>query len=250
MSQHRAVDLQRPQHTVRRIVGFVPETPKRLEHAALVKDGKGRRVDAQFVPHGGEDRVGHLGRVGRRREGAGHGLHALRRLGGDAPPPLVPGLGPGRPQLHVALPAQVGDPHRHGGRRQHCDDAQRVIQLAIVVGRRADDECEECGHDADERHAGGAGEGRGDEGRKGEQPHERDVPPRDGEDDRHGGGPRQRDERRNGLGTIAAGRPRGGRKLVLAWFGHVVSPGSAGSSLKRYSPGRVTRVNARRSPGL
>ena len=128
--------LQRGQHAVDRIVGVVAEAAQRPEDAHVVEEGEGRGVDAQLVAQRGEDGVGHLGRVGGGREGPCHGLHALRRLGGDAPAPLVPGLGSGRPELHVALAAQVRDPHRHRGGGQHgspraaCGSARRSCAAA------------------------------------------------------------------------------------------------------------------------
>ena len=205
--------------------GCVAEAAQGVQRAALVEEGEGRRVDAQLVAHGGEDGVGHLRRVGGGRQRARHGLHALCRLGGDAPAPFVPGLGAGRPQLHVALTAQVGDPHRHRGRRQHRHDAEGVVQLAVTVGGRADDEGEEGGQEADQRHPRGAGEGGGDEGGDGQEPDERDVPAVDGEDDRHRRGPDEGDQGGHGLGPVDAGAPGCGRKLLVSWFGHVLSPG-------------------------
>ena len=216
--------------------GCVAEAAQRAQDAPLVEEGEGRRVDVQLVAQGGEDGVGHLGRVGRGRQRPRHGLHALRRLGGDPPAPFVPRLGAGRPQLHVALTAQVRDPHRHRGCGQQRHDAQRVVQLAVTVRRRADDEGEEGGQDADQRDPRGAGEGGGDEGGDGQQPDERDVPAVDGEDDRHRRGPDESDQGRHGLGPVDAGAPGGGLKLLVSWFGHVLSPSVGGLVVQTLFP--------------
>ena len=69
--------------------GVVAELPVRLEHPAFVGGGEDGGVDVQLVAQGGEDGVGHLSRVGRRRQGPSHRLHALGRLGRHPPPPLV-----------------------------------------------------------------------------------------------------------------------------------------------------------------
>ena len=194
---------------------------------------------------GGEDGVGHLCRVCRGRECPRHRLHPLRRLGGDAPPPLVPRLGAGGPQLHVALTAQVGDPHRHRGGGQHRHDAQCVVQLPVAVRGRTDDEGEEGGQDAHQRDPRGAGEGGGDEGCDGQEPDQRDAPPVDREDDRHRGGPQERHERRHGLGPIAAVGPGCGRKLLVCLFGHVLSPRSPPRARRKTlfpAPRRVDRL--------
>ncbi len=249
LTQDRAVGLQGTQHPVRRVVRRVAEAAERLQVAPFVQEGERRSVHAQFVSHGGEDGVGHLRRVGGRRERSRHGLHALCRLGCDAPTPLVPGFGACGPQLHIALTAEVRDPHRHCGCRQHRDHAQRVVQLAVTVGGRADDEGEERGQNADQRHPRGTGEGSGDEGGDSQESDQRDVPAVDGEDDRHRRSPDQGDEDRHGLGPINAGAPRGCRKLLVSWFGHVLSAGRR--------PGRPTlfsspegQVQPRRPPGL
>ena len=105
VAQDGAVGLQGRQHAVRGLLGGVAEAPEGAQGAALVEEGKRRRVHAQFVAHGGEDGVSHLGRVGCRGQGPSHDLHALCRLGHDAPAPLGPGLGAGGPELHVALTA-------------------------------------------------------------------------------------------------------------------------------------------------
>ena len=190
--------------------GCVPEAPERVQHAPLIEEGKGRCVDAQFVAHGGEDGVRHLRRVGGGRERARHGLHPLCRLGGNAPAPFVPGFGAGGPQLHVALTAQVGDPHGNRRRRQHRHDTQRVVELSVTVGWCADDEGKERSEDADKRHPRGAGEGGGDERGNGQEADERDVSPVDGEDDRHRGGPDEGDQGRHGLGPVTARVPGSG----------------------------------------
>ena len=116
-------------------------------------------------------------------------------------------LRPGGPQLHVALAPQVGDPHRHRGGGQLGHHAERVVQLAVAVGRGADDEGEEGGQEPDERDPRGPGEGSGDEGGDGQEADQRDVPAVDGEDDRHG-----RDPERARRGWR---RPRPGRRAAL-----------------------------------
>ena len=113
VAQDRAVELQGPKEAVDRLVGSVAETAQRAELALLADEGEGGGVDVQLVTQGGEHGVGHLSGVCRRGERAGHGLHALCGLGRHPPAPLVPGLRPGRPQLHVALAPEVGDPHGH-----------------------------------------------------------------------------------------------------------------------------------------
>ena len=164
LTQDRSVGLQGGQHAVRRVVGVVPEPAQCAQHAPLVEQGECGRIHAQLVSHGGKDRVGHLGRVGGGRQSTCHGLHPLCRLGRDAPAPFVPRLRAGPPELHVALPAQVRDPHRDRGCRQHRHDAQQVVELAVAVRGRADHEREEGSQDADEGDPRGTREGRGDEG--------------------------------------------------------------------------------------
>ncbi len=107
VAQNRAVDLQRVQHPVGGVVGGVAEAAQRPEDAPIVEESERRGVDAQLVAQCGEDGVGHLGRVGCSGQCPRHGLHALRRLGGDAPPSFVSGLGAGGPELQVPFPAQV-----------------------------------------------------------------------------------------------------------------------------------------------
>ena len=104
-------------------VGVVAEATQRAQAAVLAEDGEGRRVDPELVAQGGEDGVGHLGGIGRRGQCPRHALHALGGLGRHPSPPLVAGFGTGRPQLRVALAAQVGHPHGHAGGRQLCHDA-------------------------------------------------------------------------------------------------------------------------------
>ena len=169
LAQHGAVGSERGQHAVDRLVGVVAEAAERPQLAPLVEQGEGGRVDAELVAQGGEHGVGHLGRVGRRGQGPGHGLHPLGRLGRHAPPALVPRLGARRPQLDVALTAQVGDPHRQRSGGQLGQHAQRVVQLAVAVRGRAEDEGEEGGQEAHQRDPRGAGERGGDEGGDGQE---------------------------------------------------------------------------------
>ncbi len=229
---------ERGQHAVDRLVGVVAEAAERPQLAPLVEQGEGGRVDSELVAQGGEHGVGHLGRVGGRGQGPGHGLHPLGRLGRHAASALVPRLGPRRPQLDVALTAQVGDPHRQCSGRQLGQHAQRVVQLTVTVRGCAEDEGEEGGQEPHHRDPRGAGERGGDEGGDGQEADQRDVPPVDGEHDGHRGDPQERDEGCHGLGTVGAGAPGGGLKLLVSLVGHVVSPRSpaAGSSSKRYSP--------------
>ncbi len=84
-------------------VGVVAEPGVHGEDAPVIGGGEGGGIDMEFVAQGAEDGLGHLARVGRRGQGAGHGLHPLGRLGGDPPPALVPGLGAGGHQLSAAL---------------------------------------------------------------------------------------------------------------------------------------------------
>ena len=158
-------------------------------------------------------------------------------------------LGAGGPQLHVALTAQVGDPHRHRGRRQHRHDAQGVVQLAVAVGGRADDEGKEGGQDADQRHPRGAGEGGGDEGGDGQQADQRDVPAVDGEDDRHRRGPDEGDQGGHGLGPIDAGAPGRWSKAARLLVRARTLPWSAGL-LQTLFPCVGRPGQPRRSPGL
>ena len=127
VAQHRAAGLQRGEHRIDRFVGAEAETAQCVQPAALAGEGEGGGIDVQLVTQHGEDGVGDLSRVGRRGKRGGHGLHALGRLGRDPPAPFVPRLRTRRPQLHVALAPEVGDPHRHrrGGQLGH--HAQCVV---------------------------------------------------------------------------------------------------------------------------
>ena len=151
LAQHGSIWLQGRKHHVGRLAWVVAEPPQGQQLSAFVQQGEGCGVDVELVAQRGEHGVGHLCRVGRGGQGPGHRLHALRRLGGDAAPALVPRLGACRRQQHVALASQVGDPHRKRRGGKLGEDAQCVVQLAVAVCRRADDEREEGGKEADQR---------------------------------------------------------------------------------------------------
>ena len=140
-----AVRIHGRQQGVMRVSARVAEAPVGLEHAPLGGGGKRGGIDAQLVAQRGEDGIGHLGRVGRRGQGPGHGLHALRGLGRHPPPPLVAGLGAGPPQLHVALRAQVRDPHGHPGAGHLGQHAQQMVELVVLARWGAEHQREEGG---------------------------------------------------------------------------------------------------------
>ena len=60
----------------------------------------------------------------------------------------------------------------------------------------------------------------------GQEPDEGHVPAVDSEDDGHDGGPDEGDQRRHRLSPIGAVASGGGLKLLVSWFGHVLSPRS------------------------
>ncbi len=228
VAQDRAVGPQRGQDPVDRLLGAVAEPPERPQVSPLVNEGERGGVDVQLVAQRGEHGVGHLGGVRRGRERPRHGLHALRGLCGHPPPSLVPGLGAGRPQLHVALAPEIGDPHRQGRGGQLGHDAERVVQLAVAVRRRADDEREEGRQQPDDQDARGPGERGGDEGGDGQEADEGDIAPVDGEDDRHGRHPEERQERGDGLGAIGPVATSRRLELLFACLGHrLLSPVAA-----------------------
>ena len=223
------------EHAVDRLVGAVAEPAQRSQGAHVADDREGRGIHVQLVAQGGEDGIGHLGWVRRGGQGPGHGLHALGGLRGHPPATLVPRLGVSRGQLHVALPPQVGHVHRHRGCGQLGHHAENVIQLSVVMGRRADDEGEEGGQQSDQGDSPGAGVERGDEGTNGEQTHGRDVPARHREEDGHTGDPNQGGQGGNGFGAVRPQAAQPGGSLLVSLFGHCAGgPRSRTRGAERY----------------
>ncbi len=70
----------------------------------------------------------------------------------------------------------------------------------------------------------------GDEGSDGQEADQRDVPPVNGEDDRHRGNPQQRHQGRDRLGAIGPMASGSRLKFLFAWFGHCPPSGATGSS--------------------
>ena len=164
-----AVGRQGGQQGTLGLAGLVPEAAMHAEHAPIVR-GEGRRVHAQLLTQGAEDRVGHLGWIGRRGQCPGQRLHALRGLRRHPSPALYPGLGSGRAQLLVPLRAQVGDPDGDARTDHQGHHAEEMVQVAVLAGRRVEHDREEGGVQSDQRRTSGAGEGGGDEGADGQEP--------------------------------------------------------------------------------
>jgi hypothetical protein len=172
---------QRPLGLVRRVA----EPPVHAEHTPIVGGGEDGCVHLELVAQRAEDRVGHLGRVGGRRQCARQRLHALGRLGRHPPPALVAGLRPGRPQLPAALGPQVGDPDGHAGADHQCQHPEQMVELVVLARWGAQDQGEERGVEPDECRAPDAGKGGGDERADGQESDQAELAPEHRVDERH-----------------------------------------------------------------
>ena len=221
---------ERAEHAVDRLVGVVAEPAQCSQGAHVADDREGRGIHVQLVAQGGEDGIGHLGGVRCGCQGPCHGLHALGGLRGHPSATFVARLRVSRGQLYVALPPQVGHVHGHRGCSQLGHHAENVIQLSVIMGRRADDEGEECGEQSDQGDPPGPGVERGDEGTNREQTHGRDVPARHREEDGHTGDPNQGGQGGNGFGAVRPQAAQPGGSLLVSLFGHCAGGSSVADS--------------------
>ncbi len=221
---HRTVGIERDEQVLALLLGLVAELPVRVEYTPFVRGGEHRGIDAELVAQRGEDRVGHLGRVGRRGQRPGHVLRALRRLGGHPPPPLIARVGSGRPELQVALIAESREPDGNAGGGHQGHDPQEMVELIVLARRRGEHQGEDGGVEADPGGTPGTGEGGGDERANGQKADQPELAPVDLIDDGDPRDPHHRNPGDHRLHAVLGREALLGRRSTGFWFHHLVSP--------------------------